>query len=188
MRHNLLIVPVILLAQAACTNQPFEDSSPRPVDFLLRVTTPPHAPRVGTLIFAEPDSLVMFDRNASERVTVRPDSTVILELYQGQRRTADAIAKGTARGVAIGVAAGVGEALLTGLLAKLVGWDVELSETVKGGIVVGGATGALTGGVKGAKEGEAVWERVTLLKIRQQICKCPNPDPPRAEPALRLIP
>ena len=187
MRHILLVFPAILLSQA-CTNRPFEDSRPKPVDFLIRVTAPTQSPRVGTLIFVERDSLVMFDRNVSQRVTVRPDSTVILELYQGQRRSADAIAKGTARGVAIGVAAGVGEALITGLLAKLVGWEVDVGEVVKSGVVLGGASGALTGGVKGAEEGEAVWERVTLLQIRQQLCKCPNPDTPKLDPAVRLIP
>lgn len=187
MRHILLVVPAILLSQA-CTNRPIEDSRPRPVDFLIRVTAPAQTPRVGTLIFVERDSLVMFDRNASERVTVRPDSTMILELYQGQRRSADAIAKGTARGVAIGVAAGVGEALITGLLAKIVGWDMDMSEAVKTGVVLGGSSGAFAGGAKGAEEGEAVWERVTLLQIRQQLCKCPNPDLPKAEPAWRLIP
>jgi hypothetical protein len=187
MRYILFVFPAILVSQA-CTSRPFEDSRPRPVDFLIRVTAPTQAPRVGPLIFVERDSLVMFDRDASARVTVRPDSTVILELYQGQRRSADAVAKGTARGVAIGIAAGIGEALITGLLAKIVGWDVDMSDAVKTGVVLGGSSGALTGGAKGAEEGEAVWERVTLLQIRQQLCKCPNPDPPKVDPAVRLIP
>jgi hypothetical protein len=44
---------------------------PRPVDFLLRVSAGPQAIREGTLIFADVDSLVMFDRTRMERVTVQ---------------------------------------------------------------------------------------------------------------------
>jgi hypothetical protein len=189
MRNILrLISSTILLTQVACSMRPMEAAMPRPTDFLLRVSTGAQPVREGTLIFADVDSLVMFDRKSTERVTVRPDSGVLLDLYQGQRRSADAVAKGAVKGAVVGVAVGVGEALATSLLGKILGWEVDLGEATKGGILLGTTIGGYSGGAKGANEGEAVWERVTLLQLRQQLCRCPNPDPPRLEPAVRLIP
>ena len=155
---------------------------------LLRVTAEAQEPRTGTLIFADVDSLVMFDGKTMERVTVRPDSGVVLEVYQGQRRTAGAIGKGTVKGAAVGAAVGVGEAVAASLLGKVLGWDIDLGEAAKAGILLGTTFGAYSGGAQGAKEGEAVWERVTMLQLRQQLCRCPNPDVPKTEPAARLIP
>ncbi|HEX7023277.1 MAG TPA: hypothetical protein VF187_00545 [Gemmatimonadales bacterium] len=149
---------------------------PRPIDFLLRVTAGTEVLREGTMIFADVDSLVMFDRKHMERVTVRPDSGTMLELYQGQRRSGDATARGAARGAVIGAAVGLGEALLTVGLTKLLGGNPDLESTAKGGIITGAVSGSLAGGIKAAEEGEPVWERVTLLRIRQQLCKCPDPD------------
>ena len=59
---------------------------------------------------------------------------------------------------------------------------------MKTGIVIGGAVGALSGKNRGMKEGEEVWEPVTLLQLRQQLCRCAQPDGPKAEPTVRLIP
>ena len=189
MRFSLQLIPItMLLAQAACSMRPMEAAMPRPTDFLLRVTVGVQALREGTLIFADVDSLVMFDRKAMQRATVRPDSSVALELYQGQRQSAEAITNGAMKGAVVGVAVGVGEALATSLLGKILGWKIDVGEATKGGILLGTTIGAYTGGAKEANEGEAVWERVTLLQLRQQLCKCAKPDPPKTEPAVRLIP
>jgi|KBSSwiStaDraftv2_1062776.scaffolds.fasta_scaffold11471_13 hypothetical protein len=182
-----LIPPIMLLTQAACSMRPMEAANPRPVDMMLRVTSGA-AVREGSLIFADVDSLVMLDRKSIERITVRPDSGVVIELYQGQRRSAEAITKGAAKGAVVGAAVGVGEALATSLLGKVLGWDINVGDATRGGILLGTTIGAYSGGAKGANEGEAVWERVSLLQIRQQLCRCANPDPQRLEPAVRLIP
>lgn len=188
MRNILqLIPPIIMLTQGACSMRPMEAANPRPVDMLLRVTAGA-AVREGSLIFIDVDSLVMFDRKSMKRITVHPDSGVVLDLYQGQRRSADAVAKGAAKGAVVGAAVGVGEALATSLLGKVLGWEIDVGEATRSGILLGTAIGAYSGGARGANEGEAVWERVTLLQFRQQLCRCPNPDPPKLEPAVRLIP
>lgn len=188
MRTILRFIPaIILITPAACSMRPMEAANPRPVDLLLRVTAGT-AVREGSLIFADADSLVMFDRKSMTRNTVRPDSGVMFELYQGQRRSAEAVAKGAAKGAVVGAAVGVGEALATSLLGKILGWDIDVGEATRGGILLGTTIGAYSGGARGANEGEAVWERVTLLQIRQQLCRCATPDPKRLEPAVRLIP
>jgi hypothetical protein len=161
---------------------------PRPVDFLLRVTVASEAPVEGTMIFADIDSLVMFDRTRMQRVTVHPDSSVLLELYQGQQRTARAVVKGSAKGALVGAAVGVGEALASSLLGKILGWSIDVEEATKAGIFLGATTGAYAGGAKAANEGEAMWERVTLLQLRQQLCHCPEPDRGATSPKSPLIP
>jgi hypothetical protein len=181
-------VLVLVLGLPSCVgNSPVETVVPKPAEMLLRVSAAGSSYE-GALIFTDTDSLVMFDKKSAHRVTVRPDSSAVLEVYQGQRRSADATAKGAAKGAAVGIAVGVGEALLTVGLSKLLGIPTSTEETVKGGVLVGATSGSLAGGLKGASEGDPVWEKVTLLQLRQQICKCPDPDAPRRYPGERLIP
>jgi hypothetical protein len=200
--HRQLISSSILLASAACSTLPVETAMPHPTDVLLRVTVYASclegsacdpkgaAARRGTLVFVDADTLVMFDLGQTERVTVRPGAGVLVELYRGQRRTAEAIAKGAGKGALVGAAVGAGEGLFTVALGKVLGsfWgEVDIGEAVKTGVMVGTAAGGLSGGRQSAKEGEPVWERVTLLQLRQGLCRCPNPDL-RAESGIRLIP
>jgi hypothetical protein len=200
--HQKLLL-ALLLASAACSARPMETVMPRPVEVLLRVTTyatcleetrcgPRTAStRRGTLMFVDADSLVMFDMRAAKRVTVRPGAGVLVELYRGQRSSASAIVKGVGKGALIGAAVGAGEGLLTVGLGKLLGnvWGLmPVSQVVSTGAIMGVATGVVGGGGQAVQEGEPVWERVTLLQLRQALCHCPNPDLPGLEPTVRLIP
>jgi len=112
---------------------------------------------------------------------------MLLELYRGQRPSAEAAAKGAAKGLLLGIAAGVGEGLLTAGLTKVVYGHGNLGESVKAGVILGGSSGALAGGIRGANEGESVWERVTVFQLRQQLCRCPDPDA-RKEPLIAKSP
>lgn len=184
--HRNAILTFLLLTSAACSARPMETAMPRPAEVLLRVDG-----RRGTLMFVDADSLVMFDMRATERVTVRPGEGVLLELYRGQRGSGAAIAKGVGKGALVGAAVGAGEGLLTVALAKLLGhfWGkVDVGDAMSTGAIIGVATGVVSGGKQAAKEGEPVWERVTLLQLRQEVCRCANPEPSRVEPAVRLIP
>lgn len=67
-------------------------------------------------------------------------------------------------------------------------WEVDVGNAVDAGLLTSAASGAAAGAYQGIIEGEAAWERVTLLQIRQQLCRCPNPDPPKSEPTVRPIP
>jgi len=202
--HRQLIPTSILLASAACSMAPAETAMPRPAEVLLRVTTyaacldgtacaPPSASRPlrGNLMFVDSDSLVMFDMATAKRATVRPGAGVLVELYRGQRRSFNATAKGAAKGALVGAAVGAGEGLLTVGLGKLLGsfWgEIDVADAVKTGVVLGTAAGSIDGGQRAAKEGEPVWERVSLFQLRQELCRCANPDLPRVDPAVRLIP
>jgi hypothetical protein len=139
-------------------------------------------------VFVDADSLVMTDMARGERATVRPDSGVILEVYRGQHRSGKGVAKGGAKGAVKGAAVGAAEGLLVGGLSKLLGAEADISKSIKAGIVLGTATGVLVGANQALEEGDAVWERVTLLQLRQQICRCANPDRTMAEPPAHLIP
>jgi hypothetical protein len=49
--------------------------------------------------------------------------------------------------------------------------------------------GAFTGGFKRAANGEAAWQRITILQLRQELCRCARPDSVSALPApAPLIP
>lgn len=186
MRYQRKLLFAFLLSSAACSARPMETAQPRPSEALLRVNG-----RRGTLLFVDADSLVLFDMKAAKRVTVRPGASVVVELYRGQRSSASAIAKGAGKGALVGGAIGAGEGLLTVALAKLLGhfWgNVKVEDAVSTGAIIGVATGVVSGGKQAAKEGEPVWERVTLFQLRQELCRCANPDLPKLEPAVRLIP
>ncbi len=205
MRCRRQLLPIaLLLAPAACTQLPSGVGSPQPVETLLRVkvfasclSTPDcggasaTGSYAGPLVFADRDSLVMTDLKAGRRLTIRPGAGVLLEVYRGQHRSPSAAAKGAGKGFLAGIAAGVGQALVSKALGEIVGggWEVDLDESVRAGVFLGGTVGAVSGAFKGAAEGEAVWERVTLRELRQQLCRCPEPDqPPVVAPGAPLIP
>ena len=185
------------LACGCASSIPIEVRLPRPQEVLLQAWTfstclePARCPathRRGHLVFADQDSLVMFDNRAMERVAIRPGPGVVLQVYRGQRSDPRTTLKGAAKGAALGAAAGLAEALLVGGLFKLLGGDVDMSEAMRSGVALGAGTGALTGGITAAQEGEAVWERLTLLQLRQLLCRCADPGPAKPNPATPLIP
>jgi hypothetical protein len=173
---------------AGCApNIPVEVRTPQPRDVLLQVWTHstcleiercPSTRRRGSLVFADHDSLVMFDVVAMERVAIRPGPGVVLEVYRGQRTDERQVMNAVGKGALAGAAAGLGEAVLVGGILKLLGGDVDLTDAMRGGVAFGAGAGALSGALKAADEGVAVWERVSLLQLRQQLCRCPDPRKP----------
>jgi hypothetical protein len=182
-----------LVGAAACvsTQIPVEATAPRPQEVILRATVlgpcpsgddcesrPVAAKRRGILVFVDADSLVMTDLRAGQRVTLWPNSGVLLEVYRGQHRSLQAAVEGAVLGAAKGAAAGAATGLLMGGLAKMLGSDADLGDGVRGATVLGAGGGALGGANQALAEGKAVWERVTLLQLRQQMCRCADPDGP----------
>ena len=189
MRLHQLMLPSAALLASACTTVPMEVARPEPVQIVLRVTErvpcnlgaecPREAESVerrGPLVFIDGDSLVMTDMKLGHRVAFHPGPGVQLEVYRGQKRSAEAVAKGAGKGLLAGILVGAVEGLVAGGLSKVVGADVDVGESIKGGIVGGGSMGVLAGIVQGYAEGDAVWETVTLLQLRQQLCRCSDPD------------
>ena len=180
----------LLLGLAACSQIPMGARSPAPEQILLRAEAGTPAARfAGPLVFADGDSVVMTDMREGRRVTIRSGPGVILEVYRGQRSSSGAVAKGMGRGALFGLIVGVAAGLAGAGVSEILGGDTgDLSDWLVGSATSGVVTGAAGGAIAGAKEGEPVWERVTVPQLRQQLCKCPNPDPPRVAPAERLIP
>ena len=194
---GLILVVSSLLAAGCASSIPIEVRIPRPQEVLLQAWTfstclelarCPATHRRGHLVFADTDSLVMFDNRAMERVAIRPGPGVILQVYRGQRSNPETTMKGATKGALQGAAAGLAEALLVGGLFKLLGGDVDMTEAMRSGVALGAGTGAFAGGLTAAQEGEAVWERLTLLQLRQHLCRCADPGAAKPNPATPLIP
>jgi hypothetical protein len=167
-----------------------EARKPAPAQVVLRAEagTPP-VRFAGPLVFADADSVVMTDMREGRRVALRQGPDLILEVYRGQRASSGAVARGMGRGALFGLALGVVSGLVGAGVSEILGAEVgDLSDWLAGSAASGAATGVVGGALKGAEDGEPVWERVSVLQLRQQLCKCPNPDPPRPAPGERLIP
>lgn len=189
--HRNLIL-LALLVTGACSQVPIE-AAPTPVQVLLRVRIGGATEQryAGPMVFAEADSVVMTDMHQGQRVTVRTGTDVVLEVYRGQKSSTGAIVNGAAKTALFGALVGAVTTLIgAGTSAALGGGlgGVGLDDWLRGGAVPGIMSGVVAGAVKGAKEGEPVWEIVTVLQLRQLLCKCPSPDAPMLEPAVRLIP
>ena len=181
---------VMLLSLTGCSQIPIQARNPAPEQVLLRAEagTPP-ARYAGPLVFAEADSVVMTDMREGRRVTLRSGPGMMLEVYRGQRSSSGAVAKGMGRGALFGLVVGVAAGLAGAAVSEVLGADTgHLNDWLAGSATSGVVTGVAGGAIAGAREGEPVWERVTVLQLRQQLCKCPNPDPPRVAPMERLIP
>lgn len=186
------LITLALLVTGACSQVPIE-AAPTPVQVLLRARTGDAAEQryAGPMVFAEADSVVMTDMRQGRRVTVRTGPDVVLEVYRGQKTSTGAIVNGAAKSALFGAMVGAAATLLGAGTSAVLGGGLGgmgLDEWLRGGAVPGIMSGVVAGAVKGAKEGEPVWEKVTVLQLRQLLCKCPNPDPARLEPAVRLIP
>lgn len=187
MKNCKLALAMALGAGACATSQvPVEVSAARSDEILLRVSACATGGPCGSgglsgshrglLVFADADSLVMTDVTRSSRVTIRPDSGVVVEMYRGQVRSATATVEGGVSGVLKGAVAGAGEGLLAAGLSQILGFDADVATSIKAGLIVGAAAGVLHGANAAMAEGKAVWERVTLRELRQVLCRCPNPD------------
>lgn len=187
MRSRRLLVPtVLLLAPSACLMQQ-RGSGPRPAAVVLRVIAADSSSRIGSLVLADGDSLVLYDLKAKTRFVLREEPGVRLDLYRGQGESGKAAAQAAAKGGLLG--AGLG-ALAGGLFGVVVGsdawWsDVDLGKMIAAGTLAGAVDGAATGALGGAVQGRPVWERITLRQLRQQLCHCAEP-PSSAGPRSRV--
>jgi hypothetical protein len=177
MRSRLLLPPgVLLLATSACMMQQL-GSGPRPASVVLRVIAADSSVRLGGLVLADGDSLVLYDLKAKTRFVMREEPGVRLELYRGQGETGKAAAEGAGKGALLG--AGLG-ALAGGLFGVVLGsdpwWgDVDVAGLIAAGALAGAVSGASSGAMDGAAQGKPTWERVTFRQLRQELCHCAEP-------------
>jgi hypothetical protein len=177
MRSRQFLAPTfILLATSACLMQPMR-TGPPPASVVLRVIMADSSFRIGGLVLADGDSLVLYDLKAKKRFVMREEPGVRLDLYRGQGGTGKAAAEGAGKGALLG--AGLG-ALAGGLFGMALGsnswWgDIDVGGMVAAGALVGAKEGVTTGAIEGAAQGKARWERVTLRQLRQELCHCAEP-------------
>ncbi len=185
---RLLLAATLLLCDTACMMQQL-GAGPRPAAVVLRMTAPDSVTRKGSLVLADGDSLVLYDLEAKQRFVVRAASGMDLDIYRGQQGSLKATAKSAGKGALIGAGIGAVAGGLLGLVANTSSYweDVNLAGSIAKGAAAGAVEGASVGAFQGALQGEAVWERITLLQLRQELCRCANPDL-RRDPAVRLIP
>jgi hypothetical protein len=188
MRSAIALLPVCL-GTAACLPHPAEVAHPQPATIVLQVTelapcNPVHAceerpatVRRGRLVFVDGDSLVMVDVARGVHIAVRPGPDVSVAMYTGQRMTGGAVAKGAAKGALLGglfsAVAGVAQA---GIFNALSDWKVDVGEVAAEAGATGLVVGVIGGAAHGATNGESAWQPVTLLQVRQHLCRCARPD------------
>lgn len=177
----------LVLLAAACSQVPDEIRHPEPAAILIRVSgaLPCGSTRCdslktgevhrGTLIFIDADSLVLADRISNGRVSVREGSGRLIEIYRGQRVSSRSVATSTAKGGLLGLATGFLSAVAGVIVAKALGLDAFAGESLKAGAVLGAASGVAGGILQGVREGDAVWHRITVSQLRQELCRCADP-------------
>ena len=191
--YRKLSLQAICLA-LGCSSIPQQARTPAPIQIILRAELAPDSSGAarrygGPLVFADADSVVFTDMQRGERIALRSGPSLKLEVYRGQRSSADAVVKGAAKAGLFGALVGIAGAVVGVAVSEVVGGGgASLADWVRAGAVSGAAGGVMTGALQGAQEGEAVWEKVTIRELRQQICKCPDPDAAQRHPAERLIP
>lgn len=178
MRIERFVVPAgLLLVASGCFAPPVETRT-RTASLVVRVRDADGTTRVGGLVLADADSLLIYDVQAAMRFVVRPAPGDSVEVYRGQRSSSRAVAKGAGKGALQGLALGVLGGLLAGVVIGSDDWwgDIDVGSLIAAGAVYGAAGGAIEGGVEGARQGEATWERVSLLRLKQELCRCSDPD------------
>ena len=178
---------LVLLSAAACSQVPDEIRHPEPTAILIRASDvlPCGSSQCGsvrtrelhrgTLIFIDADSLVLADRISNGRVSVREESGRLIEVYRGQRVSSGSVAKSAARGGLLGLATGFLSAATGVVVAEALGLDGIAGESLRAGAVVGAASGVAGGILQGVREGDAVWQRITVSQLRQELCRCAHP-------------
>ncbi len=180
--RSLPLVAAAFLASGCVVTNP---SPPAPAGTVVRVSeypTPPaptELPRVfqGTLIYLDADTLLLHDSQSWKHVAVPVTRIAKLEVWRGRRPTAGSVAKGVGIGALTGALAGAlagaaAEAIFGGLDG-----DHDIGEAAARGGVEGAIQGGIAGGVVGAAIGSTVWQEVTVLQLRQELCNCRISEP-----------
>lgn len=178
MRSRRLLIPtVLLLAPSACLMQQ-HGIGPRPAAVVLRVIGADSSSRIGSLVLADEDSLVLYDLKAKTRFVMREETGVRLDLYRGQGESGKAAVAGAGKGALIGAGLGLlAGGLFAAILKSDTQWwgDVDVVDALAAGALTGAVNGAATGALQGAAQGRAVWERITFKQLKQELCRCADP-------------
>jgi hypothetical protein len=177
MRSRQFMIPVVLLLAAPACMMNQLGRGPPPATLVLRVIASDSTFRIGGLVLADGDSLVLYDLKKKARFAIYEQAGLLLDVYRGQGEGGKAAAEGAGNGALLG--AGLG-ALAGGFFGVVVGsdswWgDFDVAKLIAAGAVAGALDGAATGALQGAAQGKPVWERITMRQLMQELCRCTEP-------------
>ncbi len=179
LRSGPLLVAGLLAAGAGCYLPPAQVATPQ--GFRVRVTSCGGSHSCGThtiqhegpLVYLESDSLLMWSDRTDQLLSIAVPQIRKLEVYRGNRPSAEGAVKGGAAGAVVGTALGAA----TGVVAEaffggMFGAEPNIGEAAATGAAYGLVDGAMTGAAVGAMAGSPVWQEVSVLELRQELCHC----------------
>lgn len=196
MLNRILLATTAIIGTAACGVQP--SGPPAPTGLRLRIThwdsTPAQASdrgssatHEGRLIFASYDSVVIYSLRERREVAVAVPEISRLEIYRGQRGSAEAALKGAAKGALLGAGAGAVVGASTAVMGAILGSGEDAGKQVAAGAAGGAIIGAAGGAYEGATEGDPVWQEITIRRLLQGLCRCQEPEGARADTTIIAI-
>ena len=160
---------------------------PAPIGLKLRITHWGCAPAQscgpatavahdGELIFASYDSVVIYSLRDRREYAVPVEQIARLEVYRGRRGSAEAAMKGMAKGALLGAAAGAVLGVSNAVMGAILDSSEDAGEVIAAGAAGGAVIGAAAGALDGATNGDAVWQEITIRRLLQDLCRCPEPE------------
>jgi hypothetical protein len=134
--------------------------------------------REGTLIFLGADSLVLHPEGAASSLAIPVSAITKLEVHRGHGRgsvprAATGAALGALGGAVLGAVAGAAMGAIFPTFFSDRG--AVVGDVAKRGAAGGAAVGAIGGAYRGATVGPALWQEVTVVQLRRELCHCMNP-------------
>ena len=172
-RKPLVLGITALLSTACVVSNPTPATHPQGVRIRVTSAQAGPMPLVGTLIYAEADTLRLYVTRMRSVVLVPVASITRLEIYRGRMGSVGGTVKGAGIGAIAGAAAGIvigatTEATFGGMFGSERDYGEAIAETATEMAV----TGALLGGMAGATVGNAVWQETTVHALREELCHC----------------
>ncbi len=175
-RNALVLGSTVLLSTACVVSNPSPPVYPQSVQVRVTSSQAGPMPIVGTLIYAEADTLRLYATRLRSAVVVPVASITRLEVYRGRMGSVG----GTVKGAGIGAVAGAAAGILLGAATEatfggMFGSERDHGEAIAEAATEMAVTGALLGGMAGATVGKVVWQETTVHALREELCHCRIP-------------
>lgn len=172
-RNALALGSLVLISTACVVSHPTPAAYPQGVQVRVVSTEAGPLPLEGTLIYAEADTLKLYVPQYRSTFSVPVGSVTRLEVYRGRKGSAGKAVKGAAVGTVAGAVMGAALGATTeAIFGGMFGSTRDYGEAIAVGAADGAVTGAFVGATAGATVGDAVWQEVTVLDLRQELCHC----------------
>ncbi len=192
MLGRVLLVTTTILAIGACAVRP--SGPPAPPGLRIRITRSHCAAtqqcdpaaqvrHEGELIFASFDTVAIYSLRDQREYAIPVGEISRLEVFRGHRGSAKAAAKGFAKGAILGAAAGAVLGTSSVAAGAVKGRSQDAGKEIAAGAAAGAVIGAAGGVVEGVTKGDRVWQKITIRRLLQDLCRCQEPEGARADAA-----